>query len=1020
VGYGTALLTALAASAIAFALPSAAANNAADTPPVLNVFTLDTVQDVIKHQHRDRKKHASNSISQPSPSIKHAEEDSLSTLQMKLYIGCTKSISNLSIQEFKTIYAKTKWIHLDDSEIVYKIGDTCESGFYFLVEGSLKGFVEFGGNLVNVLNFSPGDCVGEWEIYGKDTLRKVTVIADGSCELINVPYSVFLQICEELPRVALSFMKTTVARQWRVAHFILRDFLNLIDDSSKENSNQVESCFCGKRSFDALDSFLDAKEIDALLKEIGQEQQFKVDAGDILYSEKSHSKSKLFVLLSGDLVAYCSNHSKPLFPDSHKINRDSSREKFKSCSIVKWGKGTVFGAASCIGGGMRLESVRALSESSLCWISMQQLNTVCKVLGRKLSEAIGRIFYPIISDFYQVGFERVWAPAGQILFSSGSPVDFLYIVVSGRVRLVSSRPDGTEKLIGEYGRGECVGEMAILAENHSHSLTVFAVRDTELVRISTKILPFAFKKHPRILEKLSSIMARRLRAITSDKSPADLKSSRVSTVAVIPIDSDLDVETFCENLKLALDTFGKTKWISSNDTLFKQEGDINDFIEDSLYRHKVTSILTDLEEAHDFLIFSANAEFSAWTQCCVRQADCVFIVSNAKSSHEVSDLENNLIWESTRKTFSRKELVLVHEDDTIIPSGTRKWFQDRKLHTFHHVKKTEQKGYKRLARHLANSTVGLVLGGGGARGLAHFGVMQALEENGFEIDFVGGTSQGAFMAGLFAYFVELPEVEKNCRAFASKMGNIWELLSDATFPVMSYFSGKRLNDQIINFFHDAKIEDLWIKYFCVTTNMTDADICIHQTGTLWKAIRASMSIIDYLPPMLIGSKFLIDGGYINNLPVDVMKDIYSPNIIVAVDVENKQSPSFGTVTNYGLYLSGWWLIMQKLKGFFNPLSKGTSIPRYSEIVYSLIYMNHNRNLRRFINEQFMDIYIRPDLGSAMLLDYHKFEEIRDLGNKFARFEISKFQQSRSKKSFHRRGISSSHTSMENVSFVFKA
>jgi lysophospholipid hydrolase len=95
-----------------------------------------------------------------------------------------------------------------------------------------------------------------------------------------------------------------------------------------------------------------------------------------------------------------------------------------------------------------------------------------------------------------------------------------------------------------------------------------------------------------------------------------------------------------------------------------------------------------------------------------------------------------------------------------------------------------------------------------------------------------------------------------------KLGSLWQLLSDATLPLMSYFEGKKFGESIQTVLGvDVQIEDLWIKYFCVTTNISKADICIHRMGTLWRAVRASMTILDYLPPMQAqNGDLLIDGG----------------------------------------------------------------------------------------------------------------------------------------------------------------
>ena len=148
------------------------------------------------------------------------------------------------------------------------------------------------------------------------------------------------------------------------------------------------------------------------------------------------------------------------------------------------------------------------------------------------------------------------------------------------------------------------------------------------------------------------------------------------------------------------------------------------------------------------------------------------------------------------------------------------------------------------------------------------------------------------------------------------------MLMDLTLPIMSLFSGKGLNEMLREFFGDATIEDLWIPFFAVTTNISEGDVHIHKRGLVWEAVRGSMSILHYFPPIRIGNgDILIDGGYCNNLPCDVMKDLYFPSLLVGVDIENKGDDIFKNVTNFGPFLSGWWIIFNYLYTWINPFSK---------------------------------------------------------------------------------------------------
>lgn len=266
---------------------------------------------------------------------------------------------------------------------------------------------------------------------------------------------------------------------------------------------------------------------------------------------------------------------------------------------------------------------------------------------------------------------------------------------------------------------------------------------------------------------------------------------------------------------------------------------------------------------------------------------------------------------STTSTVKpRKVLVLVHVDPDIgyAPSATRQWIegrdgisrhhhvrlftQDRK-HDLHHYKSD----FARLARLITGNAVGLTLGGGGARGMSHLGVLRALEELQIPIDMIGGTSIGSFVGGLYAetptYFGIIRRVYK----FALRMGNVWTYVRDFTMPVTSWFTGAAFNFELASSFAggQTKIENFWLNYFCVTTDLTDSSMKVHYNGTAWRYIRASMSLAGYLPPMTdldveTGKvHFLLDGGYMNVCPADIMDDDPCCGTVIAADVANRDA-----------------------------------------------------------------------------------------------------------------------------------
>ena len=165
----------------------------------------------------------------------------------------------------------------------------------------------------------------------------------------------------------------------------------------------------------------------------------------------------------------------------------------------------------------------------------------------------------------------------------------------------------------------------------------------------------------------------------------------------------------------------------------------------------------------------SSVEVTAWTRLCVEQADCVLLLCSSESEDvNITPYEEELLWSSSSsgpdasddddsdrvdvRLNRYKDLVILHRTSSTasLPTRTAETLHKRLVRSHHHIRREVQADYARLARFLAGESVGVVLGGGGARGLAHVGVLQALEEEGIPIDCIAGCSQGAFIAALYA------------------------------------------------------------------------------------------------------------------------------------------------------------------------------------------------------------------------------------------------------------------------------
>jgi lysophospholipid hydrolase len=283
--------------------------------------------------------------------------------------------------------------------------------------------------------------------------------------------------------------------------------------------------------------------------------------------------------------------------------------------------------------------------------------------------------------------------------------------------------------------------------------------------------------------------------------------------------------------------------------------------------------------------------------------------------------------------------------------------------------------FHRLARRLCGKSVGLVLGGGGARGISQIGVIRALEEAGIPIDIVGGTSIGAFIGALYARDTDVVPMYGRAKKFAGRMGSMWRFALDLTYPSASYTTGHEFNRGIFKTFGNSQIEDFWLQFYCNTTNISKSRAEIHTSGYIWRYVRASMSLAGLLPPLCDEGSMLLDGGYIDNLTVAHMKSL-GADVIFAVDVgslDDNQPQQFGDA------LSGFWATFNR----WNPFSSYPNPPTLAEIQSRLAYVSSISSLEK-AKQTPGCLYLRPPIDAYGTLDFAKFDEIYQVGYNFGK------------------------------------
>lgn len=180
--------------------------------------------------------------------------------------------------------------------------------------------------------------------------------------------------------------------------------------------------------------------------------------------------------------------------------------------------------------------------------------------------------------------------------------------------------------------------------------------------------------------------------------------------------------------------------------------------------------------------------------------------------------------------------------------------------------------------------IGLALGGGGAKGLAHIGIIKALEEAGIEINYIAGTSMGALVGGWYAATGDIKALEDFI--IRIKKTDIFPVKEIIKRKDGALFKGESIADKLRQALENIKIEDLKIPFVAIATNAKNGDEVRLKNGDLVDAIKASIALPIVFAPVAIDGQLLMDGGLVNPVPADAVKDM-GADFVIAVDVSSK-------------------------------------------------------------------------------------------------------------------------------------
>jgi len=551
--------------------------------------------------------------------------------------------------------------------------------------------------------------------------------------------------------------------------------------------------------------------------------------------------------------------------------------------------------------------------------------------------------------------------SGTMLFDEGDTGDTLYIVAHGRLRVSVMTPSGGRRIVAELGRGESVGEMALLT-GEKRSARVEAIRDSIMLALSRPAFERVVEQYPRVMTQL----ARQLVARLKNTLRGGTDQGVISTICVLPAVSGFAISEFCRSFVTALEGIGPTLHLTRenvNASIRTSVGYTPSDSSDTL----LLAWLNVQEEKYSFVLYEACESDPVWTRLCARQADRILLVGRAEYDGPIPAVATRD--RDTSKADARRELVLLNANGPV-PGRMQRWLDvNRSLQGWHHVSDGSARDMARTARVASGNGIGLMLGGGGARSFAHIGVLRAMQERGLEFDVIGGVSGGAIIGCQIAFGATPREVKETARREFIERG----LLMDFTVPIVSLIRGLRFANLLARIFGERSIEDTGQRFFCHSANLSRATMQVHDRGHAWRAVGASMSIPGIGPPVCDRGDLLVDGSVLTNLPVEVMREI-CPTRIMAVDVSAERELAVD---------SSWEEFPSPAKILLaRPWRRrGIRVPTIMEILFRGAMLGSivsERNVKDRV-----EFYLRPPLRGVALLDFKKLDQVEESAYRYA-------------------------------------
>jgi NTE family protein len=530
------------------------------------------------------------------------------------------------------------------------------------------------------------------------------------------------------------------------------------------------------------------------------------------------------------------------------------------------------------------------------------------------------------------GADQMTLPGGRALFEAGDEADCLYFLLAGRLGVIRRRDGQEPRFLGVIRPGEPAGEMAMIAGT-PHTADVVALRDSIVLSLPRQAFLKAVRQTPSVMSELAHLMITRARA---DGVSGAGEPSAFGLIGACP---GSGVRALAESLAAEVRKLGPRCAVVGSDGLTR-----------------TAEWFTELEDAHELVLYAAECDDHAWKSVVARQVDHLFRIGmggEAPPSEPLSYAADPL------QQQRLVDLILVQPAGATIPRGTDAWLAAHPVRRLFHIRAGDRADLQRIARIITGRSVGLVLSGGGARAYAHIGAIKALRDAHVPFDFIGGVSMGAIVGGGLALGWDEDEMDARIRkAFVDSSP-----LDDIAFPMIALTKGRKVEVRLAEHFGDTRIQDLWTPFFCVSSDLTAGSYRLHRSGLLRHALRASVSLPGVLPPVSEDGHVLVDGAVTTNFPTDIMRAEHR-GAVVGSDVSLASGITAEDVKTPPLLhwlLSGAW---RRGPPIVSVLMRSATIRGRAEMLLA---------------RQNADLVIAPQLSGIEIRNWKAYDEAVDAG-----------------------------------------